>query len=191
MATLVIPGAVQVGIEMQQSGQKIMNVLGFANSMGVDLPTILASVKTNWEKTGGPLWNHQNSLTMVGYHGVDLSTPTGAVGFLGSTTPGNKAGETATLAACAIVKLSSNTRSRSQNGRLYHGPLMEGDINPDGRTISSGTLTAITSAYEQFRIDMEASSHAWAVLSRKNSTYKEIESASTIGIIGTQRRRLR
>jgi hypothetical protein len=191
MATLVVPQTVQVAIEMVASGQKVYNVLGFTNAFGSTPAYILNLVKTEWERTNGPLKLHTTATQMVGYHFTDLSSSTGATAFLGSTTAGGLAAALSTMASCALIKLSSGTRSRSGQGRLYHGPLAESQINSDGRQMDSTYQTSIALAYETFRINMAAGNCGWGVISRKNSAFTSITTTSCSGIIATQRRRLR
>ena len=192
MATLVIPGTVQVAIEMQCSGQAVWNIIHLNIGDGLDTPTsTLNDVKTAWEATNGPLKIRPVGLSMVGYHYTDLRSATGAVAFLGSTTVGTDVGSISTMAACGLVKLSTGTRSRSQQGRLFHGPLTETVINSDGRTLSSTGLTPISTAYNAFKTAMNTGSRSWAVASRKNLTSTPIATVSPSSIIATQRRRLR
>lgn len=192
MATLVIPGCGQVAIEMTCSGQPVWNVIHLNIGATTDPPaTILAAVKTNWEKTSGPLKQRTTALTMVGYHYTDLRSTTGAVGFLGSTVAGANAGALSTMASAALVKLSTGTRSRSQQGRLYHGPLAENQINTDGRTLDGTFATALGTAYTTFLNDMNTSGWPWAIASRKLLSFSEVDTASPASVIATQRRRLR
>lgn len=188
---LVVPQTVQVGIEMQCSGQAVWNVLGFTNSFGSSPSYILNLVKTEWERANGPLKLHPTQLTMVGYHFMDLSSSSGAVAFLGSTTAGGITTALSTMASSALIKLSTGTRARSQQGRLYHGPLGETQIDNDGRTIASATLTALGTAYETFRVNMAAGNTGWQIISRKNSTSHGITQLSASGLVATQRRRQR
>ncbi len=190
--TLVIPNAHQIGIEMSAGGQTIMNVIGINYGTGFyTIQEALADVKAAWEATGGPLKTLPNAVTCIGYHGVDLSTADAATAYLGSGATGTVASEMSTLAACAVIKLSGGSRSRSKNGRMYFGPLHEGQINSDGRTISSGAATTINAAFNQFRTAINVEEVSWAVLSRKLSEATPIASVGVQGVIGTQRRRLR
>jgi hypothetical protein len=192
MAPLVIPGTVQVAIEMSCSGQPVWHVVHIFIDEGLDTPaTTLADVKTAWEASGGPLKQHSDAVTMVGYHYTDLRFPDGSVAFLGSSTAGLGTQSLSTMAACALVKLSSGTRDRSKNGRLYHGPLAEGDIAANGRTIEGTKLTSLATAYNQFRTAINVGSRKWVIASRKNLTSFPIESVSVASIVATQRRRLR
>lgn len=191
MTTLVIPTTFQVGIEMVCSGQPVWNVLHFDNDAGSTPTAALTAVKNAWEATSGPLKTRSSSLQMVGYHYTDLGSATGAVQFLGSTTAGAVSGGLSTMASSALIKLSSGTRSRSQQGRLYHGPLLETQINTDGRQIDSTYLTTLNTAYGTFRTAMSTANMEWLVASRKLLTTASIASASCAGIIATQRRRLR
>jgi hypothetical protein len=192
MATLVIPDTVQVAIEMTCSGQPVWNIIHLNGGGGFQTAaTTLADVKAAWEVAAGPLKLRPSTLTMVGYHFTDLSSTTGAVGFLGSTTAGAGSATLSTMASAALVKLSTGTRSRSQQGRLYHGPLGESDINNDGRTIVGSSATNITAAYNNFRIAIGSGTRTWAVASRKLLVSTPITQISTAGVIATQRRRLR
>lgn len=192
MATLVVPGAAQIGIEMTASGQPVWNVIGLNIGATTDPPaTILAVVKTAWEAANGPMKIKSTLVTMVGYHYTDLRSTTGAVGFLGSTQAGLVTGGLSTMASAALVKLSSGTRSRSQQGRLYHGPLLETQINADGRTIDSTYSTTVNTAYTNFLNAMSTANYPWAIISRKNSTFEVVDTASPASVIATQRRRLR
>jgi len=188
---LVIPQTVQVAIEMQCSGQSVYNVLGFTNAFGSSPSYILNLVKTEWERTNGPLKLHPSQLTMVGYHFTDLSTLTGAVSFLGSTTAGGVTANLSTMASSALIKLSTGTRSRSQQGRLYHGPLGESQIQSDGRTLETAFVTSLNTAYETFRVNMAAGNCGWQILSRKNSIGTSVVTATASPIVATQRRRQR
>lgn len=188
---LVIPQTVQVGIEMVCSGQPVWNVLGFTNAFGSSPSYILNLIKTEWERANGPLKQRPSALSMVGYHFTDLSSPTGAVAFLGSTAPGGVASALSTMASSALVKLSTGTRSRSQQGRLYHGPLAEVQIDADGRTVNSTYRAALDTAYETFRVNMAAGNCGLQVLSRKNLTGTSVTTVSTSGLVATQRRRQR
>lgn len=188
---LVVPQTVQVGIEMQCSGQPVWNVLGFTNAFGSSPSYIMNLVKTEWERTNGPLKLKPSQVTMVGYHFMDLSSTSGAVAFLGSTTAGGVTTALSTMASSALVKLSTGTRSRSQQGRLYHGPLGETQIDADGRTIASTYLTNLSAAYETFRVNMLAGNTGWQIISRKNSTSTGVTQLSVSGLVATQRRRQR
>lgn len=192
MATLVIPDTVQVAIEMVCSGQPVWNIIHLSGGGGLQ-PSgqTLADVKAAWEVTSGPLKMHPTALTMVGYHYTDLSSPTGAVAFLGSSTAGGQAGALATMASSALVKLGTGTRSRSQQGRLYHGPLTESQVNLDGRQLDTTWASSLTSAYDNFRIALGGGTRRWAVASRKLLVSTPIVTVSAAPIIATQRRRLR
>lgn len=192
MVTLVIPGTVQVAIEMVCSGQPVWNIVHLNIGDGSDSSaSTLADVKAAWEVAVGPLKIRSTSVSMVGYHYTDLRSPTGAVAFLGSTATGADATSISTMASCALVKLGTGTRSRSQQGRLFHGPLTESIVNPDGRTLSSGGLASVSGAYNGFKTAMNVGVRTWAVASRKNLVSTPIVTVSPSSIIATQRRRLR
>lgn len=192
MVTLVIPDTVQVAIEMTCSGQPVWNILHFNGGGNIQTASVtLADVKAAWEATGGPLRIRPTALTMVGYHFTDLSSPTGAVAFLGSAAAGTGSAVLSTMASAALVKTSTGTRSRSQQGRLYHGPLAESQINTDGRTIDPTYSASLSTAYNNFRTTINTGTRTWAVASRKLLSSTPITQVSVASIIATQRRRLR
>lgn len=192
MTTLVIPNTYQVAIEMACSGQPVWNILHFNYGGGFVTPADeLNRIKTAWEATNGPLKLRPSLVSMVGYHFTDLASTTGAVAFLGSSTTGSGGTGISTMASAALVKFSTGTRSRSQQGRMYHGPLLETQINTDGRTVDSTFMTAINLAYNNFKAAVNTGGVTWAVASRKLLTSTPIGTVSTAGVIATQRRRLR
>lgn len=192
MVTLVIPDTVQVAIEMVCSGQPVWNIIHLTGGGNIQTSTVtLNDVKNAWETPTGPLKNHPTALTMVGYHFTDLSSPTGAVGFLGSTTTGGMTESIATMASSALIKLSTGTRSRSQQGRLYHGPLGESQVDADGRKLLPASFTALSTAYTAFQTAMNTGTRKWAVASRKNLVSTPIVTVGPASVIATQRRRLR
>jgi hypothetical protein len=188
---LIIPNAVQVGIEMTASGRKVMNVLGFDNTLAESVPAILDAVKSAWEHADGPLARHWNGLRMVGYHGVDLGSVDGAVGYLGSGGVGGHSDYVSTMASCAIIKLSSGTRGRSKQGRVFHGPLTDDQTDHDGISVSSSAIGDLTVAYEAFRVALQVNLTPWVVISRAHLSMSAVASLACEGNMATQRRRMR
>lgn len=192
MAPLVIPGCVQIAIHMEASGQPVYNVIHLFIGEGIDTPTTtLNDVKTAWEASGGPLKTRSDQVKMISYNYTDLRYPDGTVQQLSSSTTGLGTAQFSTMAAAALIKLQSGTRARSKNGRLYHGPLVEGDINADGRTIDSTKLGQLQTAYNAFQTAMNVGERKWVVASRKTLTTAPIANVSIASVVATQRRRLR
>lgn len=192
MTTLVIPNAFQVTIEGVCSGQTVDNVIGVTNSSGTAAGAA-AAVKTVWEAVGGPLKLMTNLLQIQNYHAVDLSSTSGSIADVASTTlGGNTTTPTiSTMAACALVQWNGSSRSRSTRGRLYLGPVTEGNINSDGRTLASASVTAYLAAFNQVITQLNAANYPLAVLSRTLSTAYPVTSAAVESVVATQRRRLR
>lgn len=189
--TVVIGSTAQVGIEMTCSGQKVFNVIGVHMPGPYLITDVLAAVKSAWEVSTGPLYRHPTSVQMVGYHGTDLSSTTGAVAFLGSSASGAVAGDVSLMSASALVKLASGTRARRANGRLFHGPLAESQVNSDGRTLASSFITDATTAYANFRNAMATANMPWVIISRKYSSTADVSSIGVRSIASSQDRRLR
>lgn len=189
--TLIIGSTAQVAIEMTCSGQKIFNVIGIHMPGPYLPPDVVAAVKTAWEAAGGPLSKHPAALSVVGYHAVDLASSTGAIATLSSGAVGGVAGDLSLLSSCALVKLNGGTRQRRANGRLFHGPITEGQMVSDGRTLGTSDVTGLTAAYTQFKNAMTTANMPWVVISRKYSETHDVQSVSVRSVCSSQDRRLR
>lgn len=190
MATLVIPGAYQVSILGESGGQSVTNVIG-VSGIGGQAENIANAVATAYKVANGPLARQHVSYSLLGIRCVDLSSPTGQVAEVTATGAGSVSAAKATNGSCAVVKMKGNTRSRSTSGRLYHGPLSEASIDPDGRTLLASFGLQVAQAYLAFHASLISDGYDWVVLSRKLSIFTRVSSISTDGLIGTQRRRIR
>lgn len=190
MATLIIPGAYMVAINAESGGQTVTNVIGVSGIIN-QAEQIALAVELAWLQTDGPLSQHPASYAMRSIRVTDLSSATGEVVERTVVGSGIQSGGLATNASCAIISYSNGSRSRSGRGRLYHGPLTETQMNPDGRTVTSSIITRLTTAYELFKSALEIAGYSWVVISRKLSTFTPVTSPACQALSGTQRRRLR
>jgi len=160
---------------------------------GGDAQSAAAAVRTAWKVATGPLSSLCNLYVLSQFVAVDISSPNGAINVLTDTTPGSfGTGQSfATAGACALVKWNGSTRSRSSRGRLYLGPIMEGDINPDGRTLTTTAQTRMNTSMTAFRNSLSSASFPLVVLSRTLSTAYPVTSSAVESTIATQRRRIR
>ena len=187
---IVIPNCYIVGIEMESGGQSVINVVGVRGTSS-SAEIVANQVKNAWELTAGPLSQRPTQLTMKGYRVTDIGSAVGPVVFLGSSKTGLTTGQLATNGACALISYSGGTRSRSSSGRMYHGPLQEGDINTDGRTMAPTRLASLTQTYNVFRNTLLANDLEWVVISRKLQQAFSVKAPSCQSVIATQRRRIR
>lgn len=192
MATLIIPNAYQVSIEGVVSTKSVFNVIGVTNAAGTAAGAA-AAVKAAWEGAGGPLLGMSSLYRMVNYRAVDLSSALGDIADVTSTTTGGvtAANGLATSGSAALVQWNGGQRSRSTRGRLYNGPMMDTQIDPDGRTIASATRTAIEGRFTAFRTALANAGYPLAVLSRTTLQAYPVTSHTVEPIIATQRRRIR
>lgn len=193
MVQLIIPNAYQVAIEMSVSGQQIINVIGVGGNFGTSTAEgVAGAVKAGWEAAGGILKGLSSSVVMVGYTVTDLSSSDGQVFHLASTAQGGNTGSTmSTLAAAALIQYGNGTRNRSSRGRMYVGPLSENDVNPDGRTLATVSITKWTTAINVLVASIQSIGCTFAVLSRVQKSYNVISSVNVASVVATQRRRLR
>lgn len=191
VAGLVIPNCFQVAIQFTDSGHAMENVIGVENASGTAAGAA-AAVKAAWEVAAGPHSLRSSSTTMVNYHAVDISSLSGTIADLASTTAGGAgAGPLSTRGAAALVKWNGSSRARSTRGRIYTGPLREAEINNDGATLASAAITALNTAFTNFRNSLGTAGYPLVVLSRKTSTATVVTQHSVESTIATQRRRIR
>jgi len=148
-------------------------------------------VRTAWKIASGPLSLLLTQYALTGFRAVDIGDPNGDIAVITDTTAGSVTGSLATNAACALVKWNGGQRSRSSRGRLYFGPIGEGNINTDGRTLSSGSITAYNTAFTNFRNSLASSGYPLVVLSRVLSEAFPVTQHAVETVIATQRRRIR
>lgn len=187
---LLIPGCFQVAINAQSGGQAVTNVIGVQNAGGTALAAAQA-VQAAWKATGGPLAQVASQLTMTDFTATDVGDANGDIAIVSDTTAGGLSGAVATNAACALISWNGSTRSRSSRGRLYLGPLTETQINSDGRTIASGSVTTLNNAFTTFRSSLASAGYPLVVLSRVLSASFPVTSHACEPVIATQRRRIR
>jgi hypothetical protein len=192
MAQLIIPGAFQVAINAKAGSQDVVNVVGVLNPSG-DAAGAANAVKTAWTITGGPVKRLSTLYVLSNFTAVDIGNANGSISVVADSTTGgvSTTNAFATAGACALVKWNGGTRSRSTRGRLYFGPIMETDINPDGRTLAGTPQTGIITGFNTFRSSLAASGYPLVVLSRKMSQAFAVTSSTVESTIATQRRRIR
>lgn len=185
---LIIPNVYLVSVKGSSGGQDVVNVFGIRADFSSS-SQVAAAVKTAWTAAGGPLSKLPSVYTFVEVKAMELTTETGQIAVAPGTGTGALTGGLATNAACALVTFGAGTRSKSQRGRTYFGPLREVDINADGRTLVS--TAAWVSTFNIFRDSIAAAGMEWGVISRKLQSFTGITTVGTQPVIATQRRRIR
>lgn len=192
VAGIIVPGVFQGVVHATSGGQDVINVVGLQNSGGTAAGAA-AALQTAWKVSAGPLSQLSSLVTLVEFRAMDLSSANGALATIADTTAGSITTTNAlsTAGASALVKWNGGTRSASSRGRLYFGPLMEQSINPDGRTLATGSQTNIATAFANFRASLSSSGYPLVVVSRKLSQAFPVSGSTVASIIATQRRRIR
>lgn len=192
---LVIPGAFLVTLRGSANGKTVDNVIGVTNpGTPVATPASIGTIVGDaWKDNSGPMGELTPAYSFLGVHVVDLNSTTGGVADVGYSVSGGKSpGDLATMASCALIKYNGGTRQRRGNGRMYIGPLLESQINSDGRTLNSTTQTSWATKFAHFNAALGTGGLAWVVLSRKYSSHSDpIQTIAVDGTIASQRRRLR
>lgn len=191
MAPLVIPNVGRIAIVASANSQPVVNVIGVRLTGGT-IDAAVAAVKARWEvATGSIRSNIHSSYQQLSYQGTDLSTADGAIAERTGAGAGGSTAEVSTNGASALMKLHGGTRSRSGNGRMYLGPLGEGSISADGRTLAAGFVTGFNTAMTTFRNGLETDGFPLVVISQTKAIASNVISASVDPIIAMQRRRIR
>lgn len=192
MAQLIIPNCFQVTIKGVSGGQDVVNVIGVQNAAGTSAGAA-AAVQTAWKVASGPLAWLSSLYALSSFTAIDIGSANGAIAVISDTTAGSVTSSNglATVGAAALIKWNGGTRSKSSRGRLYYGPLMETNINSDGRTMDATALSRANASFSNFRTSLASSGYPLVVLSRKLSQAFAVTSSSCETTIATQRRRIR
>jgi hypothetical protein len=180
-------------INMLAGTRQVVNVVGLHGSGAGLQSSAAAALRTAWEITGGPLKLLSGLVVMNNYSVMDLSSPTGGIAVLTSSATGGigTTNSLATRAASALIKWNGSSRSLSTRGRLYFGPIMETDINPDGATLVAGQQVAFQNAMAAFRSSLSGAGFPLCVISRKLAIATDVTGSTCEAVIATQRRRIR
>lgn len=191
--TLIIPNTYRCAISMQAGGRTVTNVVGVRGSSSGQEAAAAAAVLAAWKVTNGPLSRLSNLVQMKDVTAIDLSSTSGGISVLADTTNGGGSTGPAlsTRAASALISWNGSTRSKSSRGRLYFGPLRETDIDVDGATLVSTTVTALGTAFSAFRSSLATASFPLVVISQKLASTTDVTGQAVQTTIATQRRRIR
>jgi hypothetical protein len=190
---LVIPNVYRCSVQMITGSRQVVNVVGLHGSTSGQQVAAVTALKTAWEIASGPLAKLSSLVQVTQYSAMDLSSTTGGIATLSSTSNGGviSGNSLSTRAASALIKWNGSSRSLSTRGRLYYGPIMESDINADGATLVTGSQSAFSTAFSNFRTSLSGSGFTLCVISRKLEQATDVTNNSVETIIATQRRRIR
>lgn len=190
---LVIPNTYRVAIRMTAGGKDITNVIGLRGSASGQQAAAAAAALAAWKVATGPLTALSSLVTMADVTAVDLSSAAGGIAIVPDSTNGgvSSTNSLSTRAAAALIGWNSGTRSRSARGRMYLGPIMETDIQGDGATLQTTSVTKFNTAMTAMRNSLSTAGFPLVVISAKNASTTDVTSHATQTTIATQRRRLR
>ena len=192
MPALIIPNVYRVAINATAGSRVVVNVIGVRGTAAGQQAAAAAAVKSGWENgLGGLSGLHTSQYHVNSYVATDLSSASGGQTVLTSTASGGTAGDISTMGACALLKFSGGTRSRTQNGRMFWGPLAESQINSDGRTLDSTLSGQLQTQLNTFMAGLTTAGFPLVVISRIGPSSHTVATASVSPIIATQRNRIR
>jgi hypothetical protein len=185
---LPIPGAFAVALTYDVSGQPAVIVLG-VDDVATD-PSQAATVATTFHNAARPLMATSCVLQDIT---IREAVPDGAT--IGAALPavnarsGIAAGNLITAYA-TLVRWNTGRGGRSGRGRTFIPGFTTGNLQADGRTLSSTALTA-AQALVTTMTTPGPGMQGFAVLSRRLGEANVVVSGSVSQIVGVQRRRLR
>lgn len=192
MAPVVIANCYAATVKAVFGGQPILNTFHVQGTGPGQETAAATALQTAWKITGGPLGQFDNKYTLVEFEAVDLSSTSGGIAVIADTTAGTRAAQsTAGRQTAALITYNGTTRSRSQRGRTYLGPLYEPDIDVDGASLAAGVVTGLTARWTAFRTSLTGSNFPLVIASRKLMQSYAVTSFRVEPVIATQRRRLR
>lgn len=190
--TVIIPNAYRVSIVMSSGTRDVVNVVGVLGTASGQETAAATAVLAAWKVANGPLSKLCNLVAMQWVEATDLSSSSGGIARVADTTTGTLTGlSLATAGAAALVKWNGNSRSRSTRGRTYYGPIDEGMISADGRTLSSSAKTNVNTAFTNFRNSLVTAGFPLQVISRTQNAVHAVTLQTVEDTIATQRRRIR
>lgn len=192
MPPLVIANVYRCSVQAHSGSRPVDNVFGLQGSAGGQEVAAAAALKTAWTAAGGPLNMLPLAYVVDQYTAMDLTSATaGQAVATGAAATGGGSGDSATVAACALIKYNGGSRSRSTRGRTYFGPLTEAQVQTDGRSLSTAWINTIGGAWTIFKNSLSSSGFPLCVISVKLSQAFPVTSFVVEGTIATQRRRIR
>ena len=189
-APLPVPGALQVALTYDVSGQPATVVFGCGGPGIVDATASTATALAHAAHTlMRPLMATSATLTQITAREAVPDGATYALALPASNRTGTAAGNLVTAYA-TLVRWGTTQGGRSGRGRTFVPAFTTGGINADGRTLSSTYLTA-AAAFGAGMVANTADVEAFSIVSKRKGDAYSVESYSVSSIVGVQRRRLR
>lgn len=167
MAFIPSPGVARVTVEGRSPQGTVVNVLHVKQPAGAtvfDMDTLAQRAWDAWELNVLPVLS--SSYTLVQVRAALMDTDESPVGTYGESPQptGGATGEFLPAGAAAVVTLRTGARGRSGRGRMYLGPLPEGQV-ANGEMLPA-YVDAVQLGVEGFRADLASDGWNLGVLSQ-------------------------
>lgn len=197
MAFIPVPGTAKVEILFTYQGQPGANVLHFTEAAAPTASSMLALASTVKTEYAAHILNSKvPTWTLDAVRATDLTTFDGPQAIVLAGTAGGGSGEGATPERALVVKLLTDSRSRSARGRVFDSGYTEASFNADG-SVPSLTGTNIVGFWEAFRTALVADDTNLVVASlfsggapRSIGLTHPVVNFGWNPIVGVQRRRI-
>lgn len=151
----------RIDVQASTWGKSINNIFHVQRENDVSPDLIAAKIRTAWEARLLPVLSTAYALVGVEARELDSDSVPGYA-TASANAVGTVAGEQFPTFAVASVRLNTTRRGRAGQGRMGLGTLAEGQCN--GPQLTGAARTAITTAVENFRLDLAAVSPAPTML---------------------------
>lgn len=202
MAFIPATNTVRVAFQMTQDLQQVQNVVYVQDSTPwsvTKMDTLAAILVSWWETYMAPTQPASVALRQITLRDMSVETGVEVVFTTGLPLVGESPGVPLPNSVTVAIKLNTGLGGRSYRGRQYIVGLTELNLNADRNTITDGTVTYFTEAYDQLIAEVEADytpglvvasfSHDNALRTTAELT-KVINAKFTDNVLDTQRRRL-
>lgn len=185
-----VPGALQVALTYDVSGQPATVVLGCGGPANVTAtPAIATALAHRAHDLMRPLMATSATLTSITAREAVDDGPNFQLALPATNRTGTAAGNLVTAYA-TLLRWGTTQGGRSGRGRTFVPGFTTAGINADGRTLSSSFLTA-AQAFGTGMTNNDAATEPFTVISKRRGAAYSVESFSVSSIVGVQRRRLR
>lgn len=198
MAFIHLPDGIKIEIKMRKNGAPVVNVEWGVITVGIDLPTLetVAQAVVAW-------WNSNMknlvtaSLALESVTVTDWTVPNGIqhVETLLIPSAGTATGDDMPSNVASVVTFYTGFTGRSNRGRVYNGGLAALHIN--GNTLVTSYVTAMLTAWADFKVDMAAVNVEHVVASfytagapRAVGVANQVIEYGMNNVVDTQRRRI-
>jgi hypothetical protein len=185
---LPVPGGWHVALTYDVSGQPAVVVLGYGGSGDATSVTNMTNLASTFHSNARALMATSCTLTAITAHAADGTGTSYALALPAANRTGMAAGNLITAYA-TVIRWGTTHGGRSGKGRTFVPGFVTGNVNADGRTLSSTAITAANTLGNAMAGSTPAA--GFSVVSHRLGGVYPVTTYSVPSVVGVQRRRIR